>query len=193
MEKGVVEKRYQLLAIGGSAGSLRAIIKFLPDVRRDIHFAILLIVHRRSGPDNLLIDLLSVKTQITVKEADEKEPIRPGVIYVAPSDYHLLIEKDRTISLDNSEKVNFSRPSIDVTFESAADVYGKGLVCMLLSGANADGAAGMKTAKEHGALIVVQNPDDAEMAVMPNSALHSGIVDHVLDKEDIADFINKLF
>ena len=118
---------HNLLVIGGSAGSLSVALKIIPMLQESMGLAVIVIFHRKSSDDNMLIDLFSGRTSFRVKEADEKDQIMPGVIYIAPSDYHILIEKDYTISLDVSEKINFSRPSIDVTFESAAEVWNHNL------------------------------------------------------------------
>ena len=139
-EDGVVSK-YQLLIIGGSAGSLKVLVGVLPLLKSMLNIALVIVLHRKNANEELLAEVLSAKTTLRVKEAEEKEEIVPGVIYLAPADYHLFIEKDHTFSLDASEKVNFSRPSIDVTIESAAYIYGEKLVCLLLSGANTDGVA----------------------------------------------------
>lgn len=190
MEESVIGKQYKLLVIGGSAGSLKVLMEFLPGIRTDTSLAFIIVLHRKTTTDNLLADLIASKTHLAVKEADEKEPIMPGTIYIAPPDYHLLIEKDHTISLDMSEKVNYSRPSIDVTFESAAYVYGDALICLLLSGANADGAMGMKTARQLGALTAIQSPESAEVATMPSTARDFLAAKKILAPADIASFIN---
>ena len=137
---------YELMVVGGSAGSLEALLQFLPHLKQEKNLAIVLIMHRRGG-ESLLTQLLQEKTTWQVKEAEEKEPVLPGTIYIAPADYHLLIEKDRTFSLDYSEKVHYSRPAIDVTFEAAADVYGPAVIGFLLSGANQDGTEGLQKIK----------------------------------------------
>jgi len=144
-----------------------------------------LVFHRKSSEDTTLIELLAHRTEFEVKEVDEKDPIRPNVIYVAPADYHVLIEKDHTLSLDVSEKVNFCRPSIDVTFESASDIYGKSLMCILLSGANADGVQGLKAARDKGGFIVVQDPASAEVSYMPQQATEQLPVDLLLHDDNI--------
>lgn len=185
--------RYEALAIGGSAGSLEALIKFLPELHSAVNYPIFLVVHRKPGPDALLVDLLRNKTKLNVKEADEKEAIKKGTIYIAPADYHLLIEQNHTLSLDYSEKVHYCRPAIDVTFQSAADVYGKHLMCLLLSGANADGANGMATAAFAGALTMVQHPDTAQTRFMPEQAILTTNVSSILKIDDIAAYINSLF
>ena len=157
MAQGSPIKTDYLLLIGGSAGSLEAILQALPGLQDLNGLAVVLVLHRRNG-ESLLAELLNEKTSWTVKEAEEKEPILPGTVYVAPADYHLLIEKNKTFSLDYSEKVNYSRPSIDVTFESAADTFGSTVSALLLSGANADGTEGLKKIKEAGGFVMVQDP-----------------------------------
>ena len=191
MEEDRMNGKYQLLVIGGSAGSLEVIMQLLPGLDRRNGLAVVIVLHRKSN-ESVLVDLLSDITLWTVKEVEEKDSIEPGVIYLAPADYHLLIEKDRTFSLDFSEKVNYSRPSIDVTFESAADVFGPALVCLLLSGANADGAAGMRFAKKMGGLALVQDPQDAAVSYMPQQAIDSMKVDRIVKSTEMAVLINRL-
>ncbi len=178
--------------IGGSAGSLDVLLKVLPRLREDIDFAIVIVLHRKPGADILLTDLLSSRTNIPVKEIEEKDPVKPGVIYLAPSDYHLLVERDSTFSLDHSEKVNYSRPSIDVAFESAAEVYKEKLVGLLLSGANADGVNGLLKIKKMGGRVIIQHPDSAKVSYMPAQAGLYVDYDALLQIEEIADWINKL-
>jgi two-component system chemotaxis response regulator CheB len=149
-------------------------------------------LHRKAGTDDLLTNLLSSKTKLPVKELEEKEKINRSIIYIAPSDYHLLIENNKTFSLDASEKVNFSRPSIDVIFQSAAEVYKENLVCLLLSGSNNDGIEGLHKVKENGGMAIIQNPLSAAVSYMPEQAALHVDVDDVLEIEDIADYINKL-
>src|ERR1700733_14544058 len=139
----------KLIIIGGSAGSLGGILKGVPSLNESRSVPVIIVMHRKNEQKSLLTLLLSDKTNLKVKEAEEKESILPGCIYIAPADYHLLIEHDLTFSLDDSEKVNYCRPSIDVTFESAAYTYKNGLVCILLSGANADGVKGLKKVKKN--------------------------------------------
>ncbi|EDM36394.1 protein-glutamate methylesterase [Pedobacter sp. BAL39] len=178
--------------IGGSAGSLDVLLKVLPLVRTDLSFPIVIVIHRKHGADSLLPDLLSARTSLRVKEVEEKETILPGTVYVAPSDYHLLIELDHTFSLDYSEKINFSRPAIDATFQTAAEVYGAGLVCLLLSGSNADGVEGLKSVKQWGGLATIQDPESAQVAYMPEEARKRVNIDRILRIEDMPEFINLL-
>lgn len=179
------------LFIGGSAGSLEVLLKVLPDLKENIEFAIVIVLHRKSGTDEILTELLSSRTHIPVKEIEEKDKVEPGIIYLAPSDYHLLLERNATFSLDHSEKVNYSRPSIDVAFESAADLYKDSLVGMLLSGANADGVAGLLKIKKFGGRVIIQDPDSALISFMPAQAGLYVDYDEMLQVEEIADWINK--
>jgi two-component system, chemotaxis family, protein-glutamate methylesterase/glutaminase len=185
----ISNRRYELLVIGGSAGSLAMVLQVLPFLKKEMNIAVIIIFHRKqSDDDTLIVNMLSSRTEFFVKEADDKDEIVPGTIYIAPSDYHVLIEKNKMLTLDASEKINFSRPSIDVSFESAADVYGSKLACMLLSGANADGVQGLKTAKDLGALIIVQDPASAEMPYMPREAIENVPVDLQLSYTNLAAF-----
>lgn len=183
---------HQAIVIGGSAGSLNVLLEVLPALRKNISLAIIIVLHRKPGADSLLTNILSLKTRIPVREIEEKEKIQPGVIYLAPSDYHLLIEKDYTFSLDHSEKVHYSRPSIDVAFESAADVFQEKLVGLLLSGANADGVQGLKNIKKMGGKAVIQHPDSAAVPYMPGLAQNTVNFDTLLKIEEIGSYINSL-
>jgi len=185
-------KKCEAFIIGGSAGSLDVLLKVLPLINVAIKFPIVIVIHRKHGTDSLLPDLLSSRTKLRVKEVDEKEALTAGTIYIAPSDYHLLIEQDRTFSLDYSEKINYSRPSIDVTFQTAAEVYKEKLACLLLSGSNSDGVNGLKSVKIWGGTALIQDPKTAQVAYMPAQAQANVKIDNVLSIEDIAEFINLL-
>jgi len=185
-------KNCEALIIGGSAGSLEVLLKVLPALDTDLAFPVLIVIHRKNGADSLLPELLSSRTRLTVKEAEEKEQLLAGVIYIAPSDYHVLVELDHTLSLDYSEKINYSRPAIDASFQTAAEVYQDRLACILLSGSNADGVDGLKYVKQWGGVVVIQNPDNAQVAYMPAQAKLQVKIDHILNAEDMAEFINLL-
>ncbi|MGQ7853582.1 chemotaxis protein CheB [Pedobacter sp. WC2501] len=180
------------LIIGGSAGSLDVLLEIFPALRNDIHFPIIIVVHRKASNESLLTDLLKSRTTLAVGEAEEKEFLIPGKVFIAPADYHTLIEEDRSISLDYSEKINYSRPSIDVTFQSAAEVFKEKLVCILLSGSNADGVEGLKIVNNYGGKVVIQNPNTAIMPYMPQQAVINVKPHVILDSLDMADYINKL-
>jgi two-component system, chemotaxis family, protein-glutamate methylesterase/glutaminase len=182
----------RLIVIGGSSGSLDALLVILPALSPDFTIPIIIVVHRNNNADNGLTELLAVKTSLHIKEADEKDKLLPGWIYLAPPDYHVLLEEDDTISLDASEKVNYCRPSIDVTFTSAAGVYKQELVAVLLSGANADGAQAMSIIKEYGGRNIVQDPAEALVNYMPEQAIFLSPIDHILPAAAIAVLLNKL-
>ncbi len=190
MEENKFMTRRKAIIIGGSAGSLDVLLKVLPALKSDIDFPIIIVVHRKQGMDSLLTDLLSHRTTLKVKEADEKEPILNGTVYIAPSDYHLLIEKDFTFSLDYSEKINYSRPAIDATFQSAAEAYQDGLACLLLSGSNADGVNGLISANKFHGTSLVQDPTSAQVTYMPDQAILRANVSAILKIEEMADYIN---
>jgi two-component system, chemotaxis family, protein-glutamate methylesterase/glutaminase len=194
MAKGFVRNmaspNHSLLAIGGSAGSLSMTLKIIPLLKIEMNLAVIIIFHRRPSEDTTLIDLFSERTVYRVKEAEEKEVILPGVIYLAPADYHLLIERDFTFSLDVSEKINYSRPSIDITFESAAEVYSDRLGCLLLSGANADGVEGLQRAKALGSTILVQDPLCAEVPYMPQEAVNKVPIDLLINDANLSNIFN---
>ncbi|MGC3943538.1 MAG: chemotaxis protein CheB [Chryseolinea sp.] len=179
------KKQFELLVIGGSAGALQPVMDIIAAIRRDSALSVIVVLHRKASEDDVLISLLATRTHFVVKEVDDKDELTPGVIYIAPADYHVLVEKDRTLSLDDSEKVNFSRPSIDVTFESASAIVGEGLACVLLSGANADGVAGLVAAKRKGAFVVVQDPSYSEFPIMPQHAVDQVAVDMLLNQSNL--------
>lgn len=179
-----------LVVIGGSAGSLPAILIILSNLNRQLNFPIVIVLHRKNSNENSLGDLLSQKTLIPVKEIDDKDPIVPGTIFIAPPDYHLLVEQGEFFSLDVSERINYSRPAIDVTLESAAIAYREKLVGVLLSGANTDGTDGLKAVQDLGGTIIVQDPATAEVTYMPQNAISKLSVDHILTPADICSFLN---
>jgi two-component system chemotaxis response regulator CheB len=186
------ENGIKALLIGGSAGSLDVILDVLPALRPDLPFALIIILHRMSGADSALVELLQDRSPLPVQEAEEKESILPGNIYIAPANYHLLIEQDHSFSLDYSERVHYCRPSIDLSFQSAADAYGSRLACILLSGANADGAEGMATIAESKGKIAVQDPHTADVSYMPQQGLLRNKSSEVLKKDEIAAYVNSL-
>jgi len=190
MEKNDLTPLGKCVLIGGSAGSLKVLMHILPELEA-IDFPIIVILHRKNDSNSSLDQLLSYQTSLPVKEAEDKELMRNGMIYIAPADYHLLIEKDGLLSLDASEKVLWSRPSIDVTFESAADVFGSGALGILLSGANNDGTYGLECIRRAGGLIAVQRPGNAEIPAMPMFALEELQPDYILDDYAMAEMINR--
>lgn len=153
---------------------------------------VVVVLHRNSGFESSLEELLSSRTNQVIKEVEEKDFPKPGFVYICPADYHVLLEEDRSFSLDYSERVNFSRPSIDVTFRSAADVYGEGVIALLLSGGNSDGSEGMKYVKARGGFTIVQSPETADVPYMPQQALLRLQVDLVAPTEELPAIIQAL-
>jgi len=184
--------KYRMLAIGGSAGSLDVILRIVTALPFVSHLATVIIVHRKNDGESILTDLLSTRTKLAVKEIEDKEAITGGTIYIAPADYHLLIENEKMFSLDASEKIHHSRPSIDVSFESVAEVFGPSAIGVLLSGANADGAEGLSRINQAGGFTIVQNPASADVGYMPQQALERMKPDKILNGDDIGDFIKEL-
>jgi two-component system chemotaxis response regulator CheB len=161
----------EAVVIGASAGAIEVLSRILPELPDDYPLPILVVVHLPPDTDSLLSDLFVARCRLKVKEAEDKEPIAPGVIYFAPPNYHLLVESERILSLSTDEPELFSRPAINVLFESAADVYGKGLAGVILTGASEDGARGLRTVGEAGGVAVAQDPQEALVPDMPAAAL----------------------
>lgn len=182
----------ELIIIGGSAGSLPVLTQILKALPGDFTLPIVVVIHRQKNVVSEFAKILSESTKKngTISEPDDKEPIQPSHIYLAPQNYHLLIEQDRSFSLDYSEAVKFSRPSIDVSFESAATVYKESLVAILLSGANNDGAAGLESVVNMGGTAIVQEPSTAEFKVMPLAAIETVSNVQVLSPQGICRYIN---
>ena len=180
---------YEAVAIGGSAGGLNALEMILQSLPADFKLPIFIVLHRLPAADDLLSLTLQENCRLKVKEATPSEAVQPGWVYLAPANYHLLIESDKTLSLSVDAKVCFSRPAIDVLFESAADTYQTGLIGIILTGANEDGTVGLKRIKATGGLTIAQHPATAEAPLMPSSAIQENIVDNILSLSDIASFL----
>lgn len=174
------------VVIGASAGAVDALSAILPALPPGYPLPVLVVVHVPPDKKSLMADLFRYKCRVDVREADDKEPLTPGTVYFAPPDYHLLVEPDRRLSLSSEEPVHFSRPSIDVLFESAADAFGAALVGVVLTGASADGASGLRAVRAAGGRAVVQNPDEAAVPTMPRAALAACPDAAVLTLEQIA-------
>ncbi|EKO32055.1 protein-glutamate methylesterase CheB [Leptospira santarosai str. CBC379] len=183
---------YEAIVMGVSAGGMNAMKTILPSLPSEYGIPLILVQHIGPRSDGTWFRILGDLCNIRIKEAEEKEKIEPGTVYVAPPNYHLLIERDKTVSLSVTERVNFSRPSIDVLFESASDAYGDRLIGIVLTGANSDGAKGLKKIKENGGLAIVQDPLCSEASLMPESAIRAGPVDHILSLEKITELLIRL-
>ncbi|UCH98584.1 MAG: chemotaxis protein CheB [Candidatus Aminicenantes bacterium] len=190
--KAPMNLKYKCIAIGVSAGGMDALAVIIPGFPANLPIPVVVIQHISPHSDNYVTRYLDNISLIKVKELDEKEKIRPGVVYTAPPNYHVLVEDDETFSLSVEPRINFARPSIDVFFESAADVYESHLVGVILTGANNDGSKGLKMIKERGGLAIVQDPNTAEVDGMPRAAIETTKVDHILPLEEIGPFLVKL-
>ncbi len=177
------------IVIGASAGGVEALSELLPALPPDFGPAVFIVLHLPRERPSLLVEIFENRCALPVREAEDKEPIEPGTVYFAPPDYHLLIEKNRRIALSADEPVHFSRPSIDVLFESAADVYGERLLGIILTGGNEDGSAGLHAVHRAGGITVVQQPDSAKVPVMVVSALQRAPADFVLSLPEIAELL----
>lgn len=186
MNNGSSRESIRAVAIGASAGAVDALLHILPSLPKEYPLAVLMVVHVPPDSDSTLAMLLAGRCAITVKEAEDKEPIRPGVAYLAPPNYHLLVEPDLLLSLSSEEPVHYSRPSIDVLFESAADAFGDSLAGVILTGANSDGARGLRAVVAAGGIALVQQPEGAEASTMPRAALEACPTARALSLEEIA-------
>lgn len=182
---------FRALVIGGSAGALGAMLRFLPLLPRDFPLPVMIVVHLPPDGESLLATLLNSRCQLSVKEAEDKEPISPGVVYIAPPNYHLLVEPDFLLSLSQDDCVLYSRPSIDVLFESAADAYGDALAGIILTGASSDGAAGLKALVDAGGRAYVQDPATTEASAMPEAALAACPNAQIVDLADVAALLQR--
>lgn len=183
---------FQAVVIGASAGALEALSAILPYLPASFPVPILIVVHIPPDRPSALADLFAAKCRMAVKEAEDKEPLRAGTIYFAPPDYHLLVEVDKTVALSSDEQVFFSRPSIDVLFETAADAYQERLIGIVLSGANSDGANGLKAVMGAGGVGLVQNPDTAFAAAMPEAAEKMNPGADAMTLAEIAEYLKKV-
>jgi two-component system chemotaxis response regulator CheB len=182
----------EAVVIGASAGALEALSAILPFLPADYGLAVMIVVHIPPDKKSVLTELFRVKCDIEVLEAEDKEPISGGTGYFAPPDYHLLVEMDKSLSLSNDEPVFYSRPSLDVLFESAADAYGPSLIAIILTGANQDGAKGLKAVAEAGGMTIVQSPQGAYASEMPEAAIAACPEAQVLSLKEIAVYLQEV-
>lgn len=183
-----MEKK-EIIIFGGSAGSIDVLMRILPFIPKDFPLPIVVVVHRKLTVENLLEGLFQSRCDINIVEVEDKMPMKAGFVYLAPAGYHLLIEKDHTFSLDYSEKVNYSRPNIDVAMQSIVDVFHEKVIGILLTGANDDGAKGMKYIKDAGGLTITQSAESSSMHTMPEAAENIMKPDQILSPEEILKFI----
>lgn len=181
----------QAIVIGASAGAVEALTTLLSGFEEDFTIPVIIVIHLPPDKKSVIAELMQEYCVLRVCEVEDKERIEPGSVYFAPPDYHLLIEDDRSFSLTVEEPVLYSRPSIDVLFESAADIYGDALIGIILTGANSDGAKGLKTVEEAGGVTIVQNPLTAQAKVMPEAALKECPGATIMDLQQISTYLQK--
>ncbi len=186
------KNQYKAVVIGASAGGLDALSRLLSGIPESFKLPVLIVQHLSPHSDNYLAQHLNNLSAYTVKEAEEKETISQHTAYIAPPNYHLLVEDNLTLSLSVSEKVNYARPSLDVLFETAAYAYGKGLICIVLTGANNDGSKGARTVKDFGGLVIVQDPDTAYVKTMPEAVIAIVKPDYILPIEKMPELLLNL-
>lgn len=185
-------QNFRAIVIGVSAGGMNALKEILMHLPANLKVPVIIVQHMHAQSDTYFSSYLDKLSPLKVKEAEEKEELLPGHVYIAPANYHLLVEENLRFSLTLDEKVNYCRPAIDVLFESAADAYGSELIGIILTGANNDGSAGMMRIKEQGGYLIVQDPTTAEVASMPMAVIRQTSVDQILPLEKIAPFLQKL-
>jgi two-component system chemotaxis response regulator CheB len=182
---------FEIVAVGASLGGLQAVQTLLRGIREPLDVSIVLAQHRRADPTSVLMGLLAKHCAFPVLEPEDKTPLQKNHVYIAPSDYHLLVE-DGHLALSVDPPVCYARPSIDVLFESVADAYGPAAIGVMLTNSNEDGAAGSRAIKRAGGRLIVQDPETAESPIGPRAVLALTPVDAVLPIEAIADALAKL-
>jgi two-component system chemotaxis response regulator CheB len=192
MRESDLSRPYKAIVIGGSAGSFSVLATILNKIPKDFSLPIVLCCHRLKHVRSGFIEALEIKSVKKVVEPDDKEGVKKGKVYVAPANYHMGIEIGNTFALSTEEMVNNSRPAIDITFETASYVYKEKMIGILLTGANKDGALGMKKVKEGGGLTIVQEPSECTIDTMPKAAIAATKIDYVMRVEEIIKFLNDL-
>lgn len=180
-----------VIVVGGSWGGMEAVGLVLADLPADFPVPVVIVLHRGEGSVDMLSAILGRSTALPVCEAEDKSKLRPGYVHVAPSGYHLLVERG-SLALSTDAAVHFSRPSIDVAFETAAEAYASGAVGVILTGDNEDGAAGLAEIRRFGGVTIIQDPASAERPRMPRAALAKGDPDAVLPVEEIGPMLTRV-
>lgn len=183
---------YKAIVIGVSAGGLKALSELFSELPGNFSLPIMVTQHLHPEDDGSLSEILGSNSCLKIIEATDKMPISPGTVYLAPSNYHLLIERNQVLALSKDPKINYSRPSIDVMFESAAYTYGASLIGIILTGANNDGAAGISLIKDFGGLTIAQDPATTEFPAMPGFAIATGKVDKICSIKEISKYLKSL-
>ncbi len=192
MHAELLQGRIAAVVMGASAGGIEALSVLLPALPQNLRVPVFIVVHLPRERPSLLVEIFERRCALRVKEAEDKEPIGPGTVYFAPPDYHLLIESSGQLALSADEPVHYSRPSIDVLFQSAADVYAERLLGVILSGANQDGADGLQAVHAAGGVTVVQQPEDALVPHMIRSALQRTPANFVITLAQLARLLAEL-
>jgi two-component system chemotaxis response regulator CheB len=183
---------FRLVVIGASTGGLQALKVLLAGLPAEFPLPLLAVQHLQAGVASGLARVLAAQARIRVKEADDLEPLAAGVLYLAPPDYHLLVERAGTLALSTDPAPAFARPSVDVLFESAAEAYGPGVIGVLLTGAGDDGSRGLRRIRERGGVTIVQDPREAAAAAMPSAAIAAQVPDHVVYLVEIPPLLGRL-
>jgi two-component system, chemotaxis family, protein-glutamate methylesterase/glutaminase len=184
--------QYKAIIIGGSAGSFQVISKILAEISPELDLPIFMALHRLKHVRNGFVEALSIKSKKLIVEPNDKEPIKKGIVYLAPANYHMNLELGNKIGLSTEEMVNNSRPSIDITFDSGSYLYKNKVIGIILSGANKDGAWGMKKLKDRGGFTIIQDPKECTINTMPVAAQNATQIDLILTAENIIKFLNAL-
>ena len=184
--------RFEAVIIGGSAGSFQVIAEILSALPKTFNLPIILCIHRLRHERHGFVEALSHRSVIPVIEPFDKMPIVGGNAYLSPANYHMYVEQDKHIALSLEEPENYSRPSIDLAFYTAALAYKEKLLGIILSGANADGARGIHVIKQLGGYIIVQDPEEAEVSIMPEAAKKNTIVDKIIKTSEIESFLQEI-
>lgn len=192
MKKYNLNNSYKAVVIGGSAGSFQGVVKILSQLPKGFPLPIIMCLHRLKHVRNGFVEALSIKSVVQVTEPNDKENIKKGSVYLAPANYHMSVELGNHFALSTEEMINNSRPAIDITLSTCAFVYKEKLVGILLSGANRDGAQGMKSIHEKGGLTIVQEPSECMIDTMPRAALDVTKIDYVMRIDQIVDFFKEL-
>ncbi|RZJ13257.1 MAG: chemotaxis protein CheB [Rubrivivax sp.] len=182
----------ELIVIGASAGGVEALLSLLGALPAGYALPVVACLHLMPRRESQLASVLAHRLTLPVREPQDKEPVRPGNVYVARADYHLLVERDRHFAFSSEPPVSYARPSIDVLMMSAADAYGAAVAGVLLTGANSDGAVGMAAIHDAGGLTIVQLPQDADVPTMPEAAIARCQPDHILALKDIPPMLLQL-
>jgi two-component system, chemotaxis family, protein-glutamate methylesterase/glutaminase len=184
--------RAEAIVVGASAGAVDALSAILPTLAADYPLPIMVVVHLPPDRNSILAELFRTKCRVAVREAEDKESIVASTVYFAPPDYHLLVEQNKRLSLSSDEPISYSRPAIDVLFESGADAYGAGLIGIILTGANSDGARGLRAVRDAGGAVLVQDPNLAQICDMPQAALKECPEALTMSLKEIAAYLQEV-